>query len=131
MGFIKSFGVVPLTCKVVPTFTLAPVVANDAIRAVTIVPFGTVTEIVFVISLITPVATGLENEKAVIVLAELAAIVTVTVYVAVELSAAVTVYVTVLVKSFGVVPLTCRVMPTLTLAPVVVNVATNAVTFVP
>jgi hypothetical protein len=64
--------------------------------------------------------------------AELRATVTVTVYVAVVLSAAVTVYATGLVKSFGVVPLVCaRVVPAVTLAPVVVDVATNAVTSVP
>ena len=34
-------------------------------------------------------------------------------------------------KSFGVVPLTCGVTPTLTDEPVVVKVATRAVTFVP
>gem|GEM_PF-3608673 len=59
------------------------------------------------------------------------AAVTVTVYVAVVLSAAVTVYTTGLVKSFDVVPLVCATAPTLTPVPVVVNVATRAVTFVP
>ena len=40
-------------------------------------------------------------------------------------------YVTGLVKLFGVVPLTCVVAPTRTDAPVVVKLATSAVTFVP
>ncbi len=42
-----------------------------------------------------------------------------------------TTYITGLPKLFGVVPLTCDVAPTRTLAPVVVNVATSAVTSVP
>ena len=45
------------------------------------------------------------------------------------LSAAVTVYATELEKLFDVVPLTCTVVPTFTLAPVVENVAISAVTF--
>jgi hypothetical protein len=57
-----------------------------------------------------------------------AARVTVTVYVCVVVSAAVTVYITGLVKSFVVVPLVWSVDPTCTLAPVVENVATRAVT---
>ncbi len=36
-----------------------------------------------------------------------------------------------LLKLFAVTPLTCTVEPTLTLAPVIVNVATNAVTAKP
>jgi hypothetical protein len=64
-GFVKSFGVVPLTCTVDPTFTLAPVVENAATSAVTFVPNGTVTVIVFAFSLIVPVAAGLVNENAV------------------------------------------------------------------
>ena len=59
------------------------------------------------------------------------ALVTVTVYAAVVLSVAVTVYTTGLVKLFAVVLLVWSVVPTFTLAPVVVNVATRAVTFVP
>jgi hypothetical protein len=59
------------------------------------------------------------------------ALVTVTVYIAVVASAAVTVYATGAVKLLGVVPLVCTAAPTLTLAPVVVNVATRVVTSVP
>jgi hypothetical protein len=64
-------------------------------------------------------------------LAELNAVVRVTVYAAVVLSAAVTVYTTALVKLFVVVPLVWSVAPTFTLAPEVVNVAIKAVLFVP
>jgi hypothetical protein len=53
---------------------------------------------------------------------------TVTVYVCVVASAACTVYVTGLVKLFGVVVLVCVVVPTVTNAPDVENVATRAVT---
>jgi hypothetical protein len=54
--------------------TLAPVVTNVATRAVTGVPKGTITEIVLAASFTVPVAIGLENEKAVIALAELIAV---------------------------------------------------------
>src|SRR5580704_11345337 len=47
------------------------------------------------------------------------------------MSSAVTVYATGLVKLFAVVPLVCATPPTVMLAPVVANVATSAVTFVP
>ena len=104
---------------------------NVATSAVTFVPYGTVTEIVLAFSSMVPVAGGLVIEKAVMALAELEAFVTVTVYCAVEPSEAVTVYATGLVKSFGVVPLTCTIFPTFTAAPVVVNVAIRAVTSVP
>jgi hypothetical protein len=128
---VKSFGVVPLTWTVLPTFTLAPVVTNVATSAVTFVPYGIDTEIVFAPSLIVPVAAGLVKENAVIAFAVFEATVTVTIYVTVELSVAVTMYDTGLVKSFGVVPLTWTVLPTFTLAPDVANVATSAIMFVP
>src|SRR6185369_14294961 len=63
-------------------------------------------------------------------LAEIEATVTVTVYVVVVLSPADTVYVTGVVKLLGVVPLVWSAAPTFTFAPVVVNVAINAVTSV-
>ena len=122
-------AVVPLTCGVTPTFTDEPVVVKVATSAVTFVPKGTVTAML--VPVITPVAAGVVKPKAVISFAGFGPNVTVTVYVFVEASAAVTVYVTGLVKSFGVVPLTCVVAPTLTNEPVVVKVATSAVTFVP
>src|SRR5512143_2617814 len=68
-GFVKSFGVMPLTCTVEPTFTLAPVVVNVATSDVTFVPNGTVTVIVFAFSSIVPVAAGLVNENAVMAFA--------------------------------------------------------------
>ena len=42
IGLVKSWAVTPLTCSVVPTATLAPVVENVATSAVTSVPNGTV-----------------------------------------------------------------------------------------
>ena len=66
-------------------------------------------------------------------LAEFAATVTVTVYVAVVPFAAVTTYALEVVKLFDVSPLTCVTagVPIFTAAPVVVNAATSVVTSVP
>jgi hypothetical protein len=64
-GFVKSFGVTPLVCTVAPTITLAPFVLNAAISAVTFVPYGTVTAMVFAVPLIVPAAGGLAKAKAV------------------------------------------------------------------
>lgn len=44
-GEAKLLAVVPLICSALPAATLAPVVANVAIRAVTSVPEGTVAAI--------------------------------------------------------------------------------------
>ena len=81
------------------------------------------------LSTITPTYVARENE--VIAFAELEATDNVTIYVAVEPSAAVTKYFTADLKLFEVFPLICVVVSTLTLAPVVVNVATKAVRSVP
>src|SRR5512143_1265860 len=67
-GLVKLFAVVPLTCVVPPTATLAPVVVNVATNAVTSVPKGTVTAML--VPLITPAAAGLVNENAVMAFAE-------------------------------------------------------------
>jgi hypothetical protein len=69
MGLLRLFAVVPLTCTVEPTLTLEPVVVNVATNAITFVPYGTVTAMVFAFSSIAPVAAGLTNEKAVMALA--------------------------------------------------------------
>jgi hypothetical protein len=106
-------------------------VVNVADNAVTFVPYGTITAMVFAVPLIAPVTGGVVKENPVMAFAELAATVTVTVYAAVVPSAAVTVYGTGFVKSFGVTPLVCTVAPTITLAPFVLNAAISAVTFVP
>jgi hypothetical protein len=45
-----------LVCTVVPTLTLVPVVMKVATRAVKFVPDGTVTAMVFAVSLIIPAA---------------------------------------------------------------------------
>ena len=66
-GFVKLFAVVPLVCVVAPTATEAPVVVNEATRAVTSVPFGTVTAML--VPEITPVPSG--KLKTVIALVEL------------------------------------------------------------
>ena len=52
-----------------PTFTLAPVVVNVATNAVTFVPYGMVTAMVFAVSFIVPVA--LLRENAVMAFVEL------------------------------------------------------------
>jgi hypothetical protein len=113
-----------------------PLVANVGISLVTSVPNGTVATIdvlliVAVTSAPSPILSVDKNANDVMSFDELGAIVTVTVYVWVELSAATTVYITALVKSFAVMPLACTAPPTLTVAPLVVNVATSADTFVP
>jgi hypothetical protein len=83
--------------------TVVPVVVKVATRAVTGVPYGTVTAMVLFTSSIVPTApVNPANEYAVIALAEFAATLTVTVYVTVEASPAVTIYATGLVKLFGV-----------------------------
>jgi hypothetical protein len=66
---VKSFGVFPLACAALPTFTPAPVVVKVAIKAVTFVPNGTVTAMVFAFSSMVPVAAGLVSENAVMALA--------------------------------------------------------------
>ena len=86
---VKLFAVTPLTCGVALTATELPVVVKVATSAVTSVPNGTVTAIS--VPVITPATAGLVKPKAVISLAELAAIVTVTVYDLVVLSTAVTI----------------------------------------
>jgi hypothetical protein len=60
--------VLPLTCTVDPTDTLAPLVLKVATKAVTSVPHGILTVMVFAFSPITPEAVGLANEKEVIAL---------------------------------------------------------------
>src|SRR5258708_28497515 len=65
-GPVKLLGVVPLTCTVDPTDTLAPLVLKVATKAVTSVPHGILTVMVFAFSSITPEAAGLANEKEVI-----------------------------------------------------------------
>src|ERR1041384_3788951 len=126
----------PLVCVVPPTLTLAPVVVNVALRAVTLVPNGTVAVIdrPLIVAVTSVVSAGLfvdRNENAVMSLAGFAATVTVTVYPFEVPSAAVTVYITGAGKSLAVMSLTCAVPPTVTLAPVVENVAFRAVTLVP
>jgi cell division protein FtsL len=130
-GAVKSLGVTVLVCSTAgaPTSTLIPVVVNVATRVVTSIPFNTVTAMVFASSFIVPAAPLSEN--AVMALEVARALVTVTVYIAVVASAAVTVYATGAVKLLGVTVLVCSKPPTFTLAPVVVNVATRAVTSVP
>jgi hypothetical protein len=59
-GFVKSFDVVPLTWFTPFTDTLLPVVMNPATSAVTSVPYGTVTAMVFADSSMVPRATGLD-----------------------------------------------------------------------
>jgi hypothetical protein len=106
------------------------VVVYVATWDVTDVPYGKATVIVFAGSFTVPATPA--SEYAVMALAEFRAKVTVTVYVAVEPSADFTVYTTGVVKLFaGAAPLVCVVEPTVTTVPVVVYVATNAVTFVP
>jgi hypothetical protein len=70
---------------------LAPVCVIVGTRAITFVPYGTVTAMVCVDSVITPVAAGEAKLNAVIALAVFVATVTVTTYAWVEPSAAVTV----------------------------------------
>ena len=111
--------------------TEAPEETNVATKAVTSVPEGTVSATVLDDSVIVPVAAGLAKLKLVKAFAGLAPMVTVTTYACVLPSAATTVYVTGLVKLFGVVPLVCTTVPTLTEAPVEINVAFKAITFVP
>jgi hypothetical protein len=84
------------------------VVVNFAVRAVTSVPDGRVTDIVFANSFTVPGnAVNPTNENAVMVFRELGATVTVTIYgvVVVVPSAAVTVYATGVVKLFAVATL--------------------------
>ena len=61
-GVVKLFCVVPLVCATVPTFTPEPVVENVAGRFVRIVPFGTVTVMLFgvAVSFIFPVTPASE-----------------------------------------------------------------------
>jgi hypothetical protein len=108
-GVAKLFvGAAPLVCAVVPTFTPVPVVVKFAVRAVTSVPDGRVTDIVFASSFTVPGnAVNPTNENAVMALAEFGATVMITVYgvVVVVPSAALTVYACGVVKLLAVVPL--------------------------
>ncbi len=74
---VKSFGVVPLTWTVAPTFTEAPVVVKLAWRAVTAVPKGTETKMA--VPVMVPAAAGETMLNAVMSLAGLSRTVTVTV----------------------------------------------------
>ncbi len=52
----------PLVCSVAPILTLLPVVVNVALREVRFVPDGTLTDMVWLLSLIVPVLEPIENE---------------------------------------------------------------------
>lgn len=54
-GAVKLLAVTPLTCVAAPTWTLLPVVESVATKAVTLVPLGKITAMLFVASLIVPV----------------------------------------------------------------------------
>ena len=56
---MKSFVVVPLTCNMLPTLTVAPVDVKLATIAVTFVAYGTVIEMVLAFSSMIPVVAGL------------------------------------------------------------------------
>ena len=126
---MKSFAVTPLTWAALATLTDVPVVVKFATSPVTLVPLGSVTEMVLADSLTVPAVPRMA--KLVIAFALEAAAVTVTVYCTVEASSAVTVYTTGLVKSFVVTPLTCTTLPTITDVPVDEKVGESALTSVP
>jgi hypothetical protein len=90
-GLVKLFGVVPLVCTTVPTFTDAPVETNVAFKAVTFVPEGTDIATVFEESVIVPVTAGVAKLKLVKAFAVFGPTVTVTMYACVPPSPATTV----------------------------------------